>query len=253
MDLSRQAKVHAREVDRIVQEMESRVLDTTWAAQSRIPSERALASLWNVSRSTVREAIQRLAARGLLVSRHGSGVFVTDRLHARFASPWAQLLNEHPLRRTETFEFRRVFECAMARFAAERATPEELEQMGAIIGRMEDAIVRGDVEAEAVADVDFHSALASASHNAMFRHFNASVIVMLREHIKMNTFDAMLDEHAARRRTQARMRQHRRIYEAVRRQQPGAASRAMQVHIDFVEKQFAQLGLEPDEEPDEVR
>lgn len=245
MDLSRQANVQGREVDRIVKEMESRVLDTTWAAQTRIPSERDLAATWNVSRSTVREAIQRLGARGLLISRQGSGVFVTDRLHARIASPWAQMLSEHPVRRAETFEFRRVFECAMARFAAERASADELAQMGALVTRMEDAIACGDVEAEAIADVEFHAALASASHNGMFRHFNASVITMLREHITMNTFDAMLDERSARKRTQARMRQHRRIYEAVRRRQPAAAARAMQAHIDFVEKQF---GPETDED-----
>lgn len=238
MDLSRKTRARSCEVDRIVREMESRVLDTTWAAQTRIPSERTLAETWNVSRSTVREAIQRLGARGLLVSRHGSGVFVTDRLHARIASPWAQLLSEHPVRRAETFEFRRVFECAMARFAAERASPAEVARMGELIERMEDAIEHGDVEAEAVADVDFHALLAAASHNAMFRHFNASVIAMMREHITMNTFDALHDGEEAHQRTLARLVQHRKIYEAVCKRQPLAASQAMQAHIDFVEKQF---------------
>lgn len=242
-------KIHTRagEVDRLVKEMESKVLDTTWAAQTRIPSERRLAATWNVSRSTVREAIQRLGARGLLVSRQGSGVFVTDRLHARIASPWAQLLAEHPVRRSETFEFRRVFECAMVRFAAERASLEELAQMESLIERMCDAIERHDLDAEAKADVEFHALLAAASHNAMFRHFNGSVIAMLREHITLNTFDAMLDEKAARRRTRARLAQHKKIYEAVRRHQPNAACRAMEAHIDFVERQFGAESPDADE------
>ena len=246
MDLPTKTPVNNRAVDRVVKEMESKVLDTTWPAQARIPSERALAALWAVSRSTIREAIQTLAARGLLVSRHGSGVFVTDRLHSRLASPWSQLLAARPVRRAEIFEFRRVFECAMARFAAERASPDEQEQIERIIERMRDAVERHDVEAEAIADVDFHAALAAASHNAMFRHFNASVIAMLREHITLNTYDAMLDERSSRRRTLARFAQHKKIYEAIRRRQPDAAYRAMQAHIDFVGRQF---GSESHEEP----
>ena len=238
------AKASSCAVDRIVKEIESKVLDTTWAPQTKIPSERLLAVTWAVSRSTIREAIQRLSARGLLVSHHGSGVFVTDRLRSRSASPWWQLLAERPVRRAETLEFRRVFECAMARFAAERASPDEQAQMGEIVDRMRDAVARHDVDAEATADAEFHAALAAASHNTMFRHFNTSVIPMLREHITLNTFDAMCDEATSHRRTLARLTQHEKIYEAVRGRQPDAAYRAMQVHIDFVGRQFRAESLE---------
>lgn len=244
--MNQPTKIHAgsRAVERIVKEIESRVLDTTWPAQTKIPSERLLAVSWAVSRSTLREAIQRLVARGLLVSRHGSGVFVTDRLRSRLTTPWSQLLAERPVRREETLEFRLIFECAMARFAAERASPDELGQMGEIVDRMRDAVEHQDVEAEAVADAEFHAALAAASHNAMFRHFNASVIPALREHITLNTFDAMLEERSSRRRTLARLAQHEKIYEAVRRRQPDAAYRAMQAHIKFVGRQFGSEPLE---------
>lgn len=233
-----QANASSCAVDRIVKEIESKVLDNTWGSQTRIPSERVLAMTWSVSRSTIREAIQRLSASGLLVSHHGSGAFVTERLRLRSASPWSQLLAERPVRRAETLEFRRVFECASASFAAERASPDEQAQMGEIMERMRDAVKRGDIEAEAAADAQFHTALAAASHNAMFCHFNASVIPMLREHIALNTFDAMGDEENARLRTITRLRQHEAIYEAVRQRQPETARQAMQVHIDFVGKQF---------------
>ena len=134
----------------------------------------------------------------------------------------------------------------MARFAAERASPDEQDQIERIIERMRDAVARHDVETEAIADVDFHAALAAASHNTMFRHFNASVITMLREHITLNTYDATLDARGSRRRTLARFAQHKKIYEAVRRRQPDAAYRAMQAHIDFVGRQF---GSESQEDP----
>lgn len=242
--MDQRTKIHAssRAVEHIVREIESKVIDTTWPPLTKIPSERLLAASWAVSRSTLREAIQRLVARGLLVSRHGSGVFVTDRLRSRLTSPWSQLLAERPVRREETLEFRLVFECAMARFAAERASPDEQRHLGEIVDRMRDAVTHQDIEAEAVADAEFHAALAAASHNAMFLQFNASVIPALREHITLNTFDAALEKPGSRRRTFARLAQHEKIYEAVRRRQPDAAHRAMQAHIKFVGRQFGSDG-----------
>lgn len=233
-----QTKHLGHAVDAIVKQMEAHVLDATWPPLARIPSERVLAASWDVSRSTVREATQRLSARGLLVSRHGSGVFVTDRLQARLASPWSQLLADSPVRREDTLEFRLVFECATARLAAERASPDEQALLGAIVARMREAVERGDVEAEAAADAEFHAALAAASHNAMFRHFHASVIPALRAHITLNTFDATRGEPRSRRRTLARLAQHEKIYEAIRKGQPLAAQRAMHAHITFVGRQF---------------
>ncbi|NEK56097.1 GntR family transcriptional regulator, partial [Rhizobium leguminosarum] len=53
-------------VEGVMRQMETSLLDGTWPPGSRLPAERALAEQYDVSRNTVREAIQRLAARGLL-------------------------------------------------------------------------------------------------------------------------------------------------------------------------------------------
>src|ERR1700710_1593818 len=58
---------------RVVRELEGRILDANWRKETRLPSERELAAEFATSRATVREAIQRLAARGLLETRRGSG------------------------------------------------------------------------------------------------------------------------------------------------------------------------------------
>jgi len=63
---------------RVVKELESRILQANWRGDSRLPSERKLAAEFGTSRATVREAIQRLAARGLLETRRGSGLFVSE-------------------------------------------------------------------------------------------------------------------------------------------------------------------------------
>jgi GntR family transcriptional regulator, transcriptional repressor for pyruvate dehydrogenase complex len=225
-------------LERTIGHLEQKVLEGDWSASMRLPSERALAESIGVSRSTIREAIQRLVSKGVLETRPGSGVYVVQRQRPTLSAPWVQLLDGHPPMRTETLEFRLVFECAAARFAAQRSTEVELDHLAAILSRMREAVATKDVDVEARTDAEFHTALAAAAHNRMLEKFYASVITMLREHITTNTFDATLNNANAASQAAMRLAQHESIYFAVRERNPDAAQQAMLAHIDFVGRQF---------------
>jgi GntR family transcriptional repressor for pyruvate dehydrogenase complex len=225
-------------LERTIEYLERKVREGDFSAAMRLPAERALAESLGVSRSTVREAIARLVSKGVLETRRGSGIYVVQRPRPALAAPWVQLLDGHAPVRTETLEFRLVFECAAARFAAQRSTQGELERLRTILSRMRDAVMAKDVDIEAVTDAEFHTALAAAAHNRMLEQFYASVIAMLREHIAANTFDATLNNANAETQAAMRLAQHESIYFAVRDRNPDAAQQAMLVHIDFVGRQF---------------
>lgn len=210
--------------------LERKLIDGAWSAGTRLPAERKLAELLGVSRNSLREAIFALKARGLLCSRPGSGVFVTDRLQAAFTSPWRQLLVDNPDLRWDTLEFRREHEAATAFYAAQRADSEDLERIGAIVARLDAAYASGDRAAEHSADADFHEAIARASHNSMFLYLHSSMLRMLREHISLN-LQGMEDADG---RPTARLRsQHFAIWDAIRGKKPEAARQKMLEHIDF--------------------
>jgi GntR family transcriptional repressor for pyruvate dehydrogenase complex len=225
-------------LDRTTRQLEAKVLEGSWGTSARLPAERALAEMMGVSRSTVREAIQRLVSRGLLETKPGSGVYVVQKQPVRLSAPWLQLVAESPPSRAETLEFRLVFECAVARFAAQRSTPQELDKLQAILSKMRNAVAAHDVDAEAVIDAEFHLALTAASHNRMLDQFYASVISTLREHIAANTFDATVNNSNATIQAVMRLDQHESIFFAVRDRNPDAAQKAMFAHIAFVGKQF---------------
>lgn len=225
-------------LDRTVRQLEEKVLEGSWGALARLPAERALAEALGVSRSTVREAIQRLVSRGMLETKRGSGVYVVQKQPARLSAPWLQLVVDNPPLRAETLEFRLVFECAAARFAAQRSTPQELDRLQSLLSKMRDAVAAQDVDAEALVDGEFHTVLTAASHNRMLDQFYASVITMLREHIAANTFDATVNNANALIQSTMRLSQHESIYLAVRERNPDAAQQAMFAHIAFVGKQF---------------
>jgi len=217
-------------VDAVQKRLETRLLDGSWPPGTRIPAERTLAEDMNVSRATVREAISRLAARDMLASRHGSGVYVTDRLQAGLASPWRQLVADHPELRWDTLEFRLELECATAHFAALRATRVDLKNIGDVVKRLTKAYKAGDRKEEARADADFHEAIAEASHNSMFRYLHAGIIRMLREHIALN-LHRMHDLEGSM--AISLMEQHLAIWQAIKTRKPEEARLAMRRHIEF--------------------
>ena len=218
-------------VETVMRQMETSLLDGTWRAGAKLPSERVLAVEYDVARNTVREAIQRLAARGLVQSRPGAGVFVTDQLRTGFASPWGQLVADHPALRDDILEFRRVLEGATAWFAALRASDDELARIRALMEELERTRRVDDKAAEADADAKLHEAIAQASHNAMFLHLHTSVLGVLREHITINGTGLRVQNEDAPDRL---LEQHRALCDAIAARRPEEARTAMQTHIDFV-------------------
>jgi len=233
-------EMHTRDsaLVRVTKQIEAHLLELASHRGSRLPSERKLAEQFGASRSTVREAIQRLIARGLLTARPGSGVYVTGAAPIDPASHWLQWIDEHPRLRSETLEFRSIFECCVARFAALRANREEKSRLSRVMDDMARAVRDQDIEAEAQADAQFHLTLAAISHNFMLTQFYAVVISQLREHITHNTYDANQDAVHARERSLARLAQHAAIHDAIRDGRPECAADAMARHLSYVGDQF---------------
>ncbi|MFZ4539614.1 FadR/GntR family transcriptional regulator [Propionivibrio sp.] len=215
--------------------LEVHLLDGSWPVGMRLPAERVLAETMGVSRNSLREAVFSLKARGLLVSKCGSGVFVTDRLQAAITSPWRQLVADHPDLRWDTLEFRRELEGATTHYAALRADKSDLKKIEAIVKSLTKAYATGEKKEEYKADADFHEAIAQASHNSMFLYLHAGILRMLREHISLNL---MAMEDPSGKVTDLLRQQHLAIWDAIRQHQPDAARQAMLNHIDFTRSEL---------------
>ncbi|MEE3170331.1 MAG: GntR family transcriptional regulator, partial [Pseudomonadota bacterium] len=81
-----------RLADTIVEQLETMILEGTLEPGQRLPPERVLAEQFGVSRPSLREAVQRLAAKGLLKSRQGGGNYVAENLGSSFSDPLIPLL-----------------------------------------------------------------------------------------------------------------------------------------------------------------
>ncbi|MCR6482832.1 FCD domain-containing protein [Amycolatopsis sp. OK19-0408] len=151
-----------------------RVRAAEWPIGHKLPSEAALAAQLGVGRSTLREAVRELAAKGVLDSRQGAGVFVT--------ALEAGEDRDAVLRRASVLaviEARVAIEAEAAALAAERRTPAELRAIRrALDGR---AFRDQPLEEYVDADTAFHRTVIVAAHNDVLVDLFDSFIPRIRK------------------------------------------------------------------------
>jgi GntR family transcriptional repressor for pyruvate dehydrogenase complex len=144
----------------------------------RLPPERELCSRLGVSRTVVREALNLLEARGLISIEHGRGAVVSGGSPRAVRDTLGLLLRVQPKTLWELLEMRGILEVEVAGLAAERAGPEDVEEMRLQLDRMRDSIEvpEGYVDA----DVEFHALLARGARNEVLLMMLEPVVDLLR-------------------------------------------------------------------------
>jgi len=141
------------------------------AAGQRFPPEAELCAELGVSRGSMREAVRMLSALGVVNSRHGSGVFVSQLRPEEIIGSLALTVDLLPLSGLlEMYEVRRVLEAHAASQAAARVTPEIATELESLLEAME---AETNVEVVSELDTRFHNLIASASGNPTLAAFLA--------------------------------------------------------------------------------
>lgn len=227
--MAQEPRVAPRLSDTVARQLEQRILEGALKAGDRLPAERELALELGVSRPSLREAIQKLASKGLLYSRQGGGTFVADQLNDTLANPWAQMLASHPALNDDLLEFRAVLEAQCAEWAALRATPDDLLRLTQSLQTATAAITTLQAEAVAEADAAFHAALAEAAHNAFAAHMMSVVQGLLEKDVLFNLGELISVPVASR----MLLEQWTAIVDAVRSQNAAVARQAAITHAGF--------------------
>lgn len=224
-----------RLADTIVEQLETMILEGTLRPGERLPPERVLAEQFGVSRPSLREAVQRLAAKGLLSSRQGGGHFVTENLGSSFSDPLITLLADRPEAYRDLLEFRRTLEADCAFYAALRATEPDRKRLATAHEQLQAcyAAPERDVEAEGAADARFHLAMAEASHNAILLHTMRNLFNILKRSMVSNIGGMYAREAEAREDLRA---QHQALFEAIMAGRAEDARNIASGHIEFVQQ-----------------
>lgn len=154
--------------EEVAEELRSMILTGRLEPGDFLESQKALAERFGVGLSSVREAIQLLAAVGLVESHPGKGTWVCETALNSLFSPEEVKIRLGALNARQVYEARMVVEVALTRLAAERATPDDIRQIWTALAEMKAA---EDDAAFIHADLDFHLAVARAGHNPLLEQF----------------------------------------------------------------------------------
>ncbi len=210
---------------RIVEQIESRILEGNLKIGDQLPSERELAEQFAVSRIAVREAVKALREKGLVEIKPGRGTFITNGTQSVVQRSFGMLMKFGPGDGSSSLvEVREILEPEIAALAATRIADEQIAAMTEAVRIMDTALDNVDVFVEA--DLDFHLALAQATQNPIIPILMNSIIDLLRTQRKRI---ALVNGGLQRGQSH-----HKKILEAVIRRDSKAARQAMQRHLQQV-------------------
>jgi len=190
----------------------------------RLPSVQALAAQVGVAPPTLREALRRLQATGVVEIRHGSGVYV------RRATPRLVLAGYTPTKLEDKvlldlLEARLLIEPRLARLAAERSTPADLDALDVLLSESA-KFLDGPYDKLDDLNLRFHRGIANSAGNAVL----AEVIDALLDVYAMEQLEIqfLYDDRGADH------RQHLSILAAIRAGRAEDAGTLMHQHLQGV-------------------
>lgn len=199
----------------------------------RLPGERQLAEQLNVSRVSVRAALQKLKTQGFLTAVQGGGTRVVSSAGGMDGA-LTEMVRVKLDNLYDLVEIRIQLESWAARRAAERGNPEQIAAIGQIVSSMSRPNSNRSVD-----DMDFHMAIGRAACSPVYLHVLATIRDTLRQMVEFHHSavfavdeELMYSHHCA-------------IYEAIAAHRPDTAAEAMRAHLLWVLERYQQIGAPP--------
>lgn len=214
----------------IVDQLLSMIRERKLRSGDKLPPERELAVMMDVSRPSLREALRALSVMGVIELRHGSGIYVTALEPARLIEHLDFVFSLDDSTYLQLFETRKALEPPICALAAQRITEEEMAQLEDCLSRSRLGLT--DYEAYLQADLDLHEIITKAANNPLLQRFMSSLRSLGK---------------ASRRRTatlpgivEQTIQDHQNIIQALGKHQPEAAHLAMLIHLEHIEQRLQQ-------------
>jgi len=215
--------------DETVRHIKSLIIDGKLRPGEKFPSERNLASLLGVGRSTLREAMKTLTILGFVKIKERRGAYVRNLGASVIPDSFAQIMDEDQARVKDLYQLRKDLEVGSSYVAATTRTVDDLKQMAGFLEILEGQVAEPQLGIKE--DIDFHLAIARATRN------------LLRIHVLENLFDRYgyyID--IARKPILRKMKHnetvcshHRLIFKSIEQKKPEEARMAMHMHLSWVE------------------
>lgn len=215
-------------VDVVFDTLHKRILSGELKNGETLPPQDVLAAQLGVSRTVLREAIKQLSSLGFVSSEQGRGTFVKIPDAKIAIEPVIQALSFDGELTIELIETRYFLESAIARMAAQRATPEQVAELEEIVHQMKESATNNNSQEWVKSDLNFHIKLGEMAGNKMLKQFLDTIRELTVEHLKKI---AQIPSEVA-----ISTKAHMAIVKAIVKKDPDLAEKKMQIHFNSIAK-----------------
>lgn len=159
----------------VSEQLAEQITSGKYSPGDKLPTEPELMKNFGVGRSSVREAIRILSNMGLINVRQGSGTFVSEQSVSNIGVD----LKMRSANRYELEEVRKTLEIAIVEKAVARRTDDDIKKMRELLHVRENHALKGVLQDCMKADMDFHIAIADATHNSLLAEIYRSASTRL--------------------------------------------------------------------------
>lgn len=217
--------------DQVEHELLSLLQSGEYVPGDRLPSERELMELFDVGRSSIREALFTLQRKGFIQINRGDRPRVIELRFQKMIAEFTDVVSlalSKPNGILQFTQFRSLFEASIARFATENGKPEDISLIEAALQANMDSTV--DFEAFRKTDIAFHRAIAEATHNP--------VIVGVYDALVEWVISKRLSDGNLEKRVSGSVVDHKRIFKQICAGDPDEAYKAMFTHISQANSEY---------------
>lgn len=210
----------------------SQITSGNWSVGYKLPTESVLAEKFDVSRSSIREALQRLRALGIIESYQGKGTFVSTNTLFEAVGTILSNISVSEKQFEELLEFRKIFEPYCVKKAIENATEEQIEKLSQYAPLPETLHIEGLKLEKYVfqLDIQFHKTIVEMTGNSLFQSIY-DVISEIREAHTSYFLAIRMDYHQI-------LQDHFDIYEMIKKADIESAVTQMFNHLMSVNHYF---------------
>jgi len=216
--------------DQVFEQLKEQIINGNWLPGSKIPSENELSASLQVSRVTVREAIQKLITLGLLETHQGEGTYVKELSANIYMNSLIPLFLLDKPQIMHVLEYRKITEVSAMSLVIERATDEDICRLESILDNMRKK--EGDVKKFAEEDLNFHLALVEITRNPVFVKVN---------HVIKDVLNASMDYIVQCLGTHDGLFYHERIIKSIKDRNVEKAKQLMEEHIERTIEKIARI------------
>lgn len=225
-----------RNFETILDQIKALIISGELSPGDKLLTERELAERLEVSRTSVREVLSALNLAGIVEIRPGEGIYVRRFNEGSVIEPLSliMLLERDDVR--HILEVRKALDVEAAGLAAERYVEEDISKIEAALAAMEDDVHKGNTGEQA--DLYFHMAIASASHNPLLIRLMSTIHDTMNQTLKA-TRQLWMSSTAG---TPLRLfEEHKLIYEAIKGRSKLKARELMYQHLWKVELELERV------------